>query len=124
MLALKNSVFPVPALLLTIAGVAFCMMQLLAELLTSDCDESALKIAIIYTIAACMSSDYEDNTDDERPAKHQCVNYDRHWAKMSIQQDYLSPYPIFDDHQFKCMFRVSKSIYETICAAVRLHPFF
>jgi len=78
MLALKNSVFPVPALLLMIAGVAFCMVQLLAELQMSDCNnESALKIAIIYTIAACMSSDYEDNTDDERPTKHQCVNYNR-----------------------------------------------
>jgi len=41
------------------------MVQLLADLLRSDCDESALKIAIIYTIATWMSSEYEDNTDDE-----------------------------------------------------------
>jgi len=42
---------------------------------------------------------------------------------MSIHQDYLSPYPIFGDYQFKCMFWVSKSVCETICVAVRLHPF-
>jgi len=104
MLALTNSAFPVPVFLLTIAGVAFCLVQLLVELLRSDCDESALKIAIIYMIATCMSSEYEDNTDDERPAKCQCVNYNRNQAKMSVHQDYLSPYPIFTDHQFKCMF--------------------
>ncbi len=71
---------------------------------------------------ATESSNNEE--DMERPTKHQCYNHDYSRAKVAVQKDYLGPVPIFDDKQFKHIFRVSKAVYETIRAAVRTYPFF
>jgi len=89
-----------------------------------DVDDSRL-LMLIYVIAAdCVLDD--DNsittTMEDRPAKCHCYQYDHTWAK-AMWNDYLSPYPLFDDKQFHQNFHISKAIYDTIRMAIWAHPF-
>jgi hypothetical protein len=50
--------------------------------------------------------------------------YDRNRARNAILQDYMRPNALFNDRQFKRMFRVSKEMYSVIKASAMHHPFF
>jgi hypothetical protein len=58
------------------------------------------------------SSDDDDN--EERPRKKRYIRYDRERARNCVRHDYVGPSPLFDDKQFERVFRITRTMYESV----------
>jgi hypothetical protein len=57
--------------------------------------------------------------------KRKYVRYKRERAKQAVREDYMGPTPIFDDCQFECVFRVTRTMAQAILEEVAsMNPFF
>ena len=52
----------------------------------------------------------DDDGIDSIPRKRRMVKYNRERARISVQEDWMGPVPIFDDKQFERTFRIRRSM--------------
>jgi Plant transposon protein len=118
---------PIPVLICQVLQQLVPVMVQLFKVLEQDSDNDELwhcvtmTQTILDTVDAAM---HIGHTIDNAPIARRTVMYNRERARICIYQDYMSPSPLFDDRQFKRMFRVSKAVYATIKASALRHPFF
>lgn len=82
----------------------------------------AAAIIVFYQLSLRYPSLLIDN--EGPPKKRRFVRYDRARARECVWADYISPTRYFNDKQFVRMLRVTPTIFETLRAAARKHPFF
>jgi hypothetical protein len=116
---------PIPILvgqvLLKLVPVLKDLMEAIELYGYSSSTKRCIEIAKFITEQSMLIIETHNN---EPPKKRRRTKYDRVRATLCIQQDYMGPNAIFNDKQFKRMFRMSESIYYRIKQFASTSPLF
>jgi Plant transposon protein len=119
---------PIPVLLVQLSQQVTPVLEELVKVLEEDMEAERMlqPLKRLQEVLDIVDEMMHPNGNNNPPNNRKFVKYDRERATIAIYQDYMrvDPKPIFNDQQFKRMFRVSKRIYGVIKTSAMRHPFF